>query len=475
VTKLSLLLKVLEGENQDSLERQMRLFHKERALPDLASNIKCGNSLIGPDFFDGRQMSLLEDEEEVYRVNPFDWETGFPEILGPKVPKNRRGFDAVIGNPPYLSFSGRQAVDLSDNVRTYLFSRYESMGWPTSHGFFIERSIKFLSGRFTSFILPDQVGHLKGYDGLRKIVTERSGLVEVRYWGERVFAEAITPSLTLVADKRHRGETLIRRLDGSGAKQRFSGTEPWKFSQCASFVKRSQAACRSLGPLVADPGVHTGNCSKQLILPAADATPDSVPVLEGKQVARYHCDVPKKALRFGYTPKSSEYFTIREERRYASAQFLIRQTASYPIVGPRRHATHFRNSLLALYPPSDRTDVRYLVGLLNSRLMRYVYMELTQEAHQRAFPQVKVSSLRALPIRTINFSHSKDTARHDRMIELVERMLELHKRLAKARNPNEKTRLQRLIDATDRQIDKLVYELYDLTPDEIRIVEEATA
>ena len=52
VTKLSLLLKVLEGENNQTLERQMKFFH-ERALPDLGDNIKCGNSLIGPDFYDG--------------------------------------------------------------------------------------------------------------------------------------------------------------------------------------------------------------------------------------------------------------------------------------------------------------------------------------------------------------------------------------------------------------------------------------
>jgi type II restriction/modification system DNA methylase subunit YeeA len=58
VTKLSLLLKVLEGENQDSLERQIKLF-KERALPDLGSNIKCGNSLIGPDFYRDKQMNFL--------------------------------------------------------------------------------------------------------------------------------------------------------------------------------------------------------------------------------------------------------------------------------------------------------------------------------------------------------------------------------------------------------------------------------
>ena len=59
VTKLSLLLKVLEGENQDTLERQMKLF-KERALPDLGSNIKCGNSLIGPDFYQGKEMNFLD-------------------------------------------------------------------------------------------------------------------------------------------------------------------------------------------------------------------------------------------------------------------------------------------------------------------------------------------------------------------------------------------------------------------------------
>jgi methylase of polypeptide subunit release factors len=94
VTKLSLLLKVLEGENQDSLERQIKLF-KERALPDLGTNIKCGNSLIGPDFYQGKQMSLL-DSEEAYRINAFDWEKEFPEII------KHGGFDAVIGNPPYV-------------------------------------------------------------------------------------------------------------------------------------------------------------------------------------------------------------------------------------------------------------------------------------------------------------------------------------------------------------------------------------
>jgi hypothetical protein len=62
-------------------------------------------------------------------------------------------------------------------------------------------------------------------------------------------------------------------------------------------------------------------------------------------------------------------------------------------------------------------------------------------------------------------------ARHDRMVSLVERMLDLHKRVAAEQVPHVKTMLQRQIEATDRQIDALVYELYGLTEDEVAVVE----
>ena len=77
-----------------------------------------------------------------------------------------------------------------------------------------------------------------------------------------------------------------------------------------------------------------------------------------------------------------------------------------------------------------------------------------------------------LPIRTIDFSDPADKARHDRMVELVKQMLDLNKQLAEAKEPQTKTVLQRRIETTDHQIDRLVYELYKLTEEEIRIVEE---
>jgi hypothetical protein len=77
-----------------------------------------------------------------------------------------------------------------------------------------------------------------------------------------------------------------------------------------------------------------------------------------------------------------------------------------------------------------------------------------------------------VPIRGIDFSDATDKACHDRIVSLVGRMLDLHKQWAAAKNPNDKTRTEREIEATDRQIDQLVYEVYGLTEEEIGVVEE---
>ncbi len=74
-----------------------------------------------------------------------------------------------------------------------------------------------------------------------------------------------------------------------------------------------------------------------------------------------------------------------------------------------------------------------------------------------------------IPIRQINFSDPADKARHAKTVSLVERMLELHKR--NPRTPQEQEMVKREIKSTDRQIDSLVYELYGLTDEEIKIVE----
>jgi hypothetical protein len=115
----------------------------------------------------------------------------------------------------------------------------------------------------------------------------------------------------------------------------------------------------------------------------------------------------------------------------------------------------------------------YFAGILGGRLMSYFITRFYDQTND-AFPQIKVGQLKSLPIRPINFADPADKARHDRMVQLVEGMLDLHKRKAAARTQIEQDMFRDQIERTDRQIDALVYELYGLTPDEIAIVEEAT-
>ncbi len=459
VTKLSLLLKVLEGESADRLASQLKLF-RERALPDLGSNIKCGNSLVGTDYYAHRQ-AILFNEDELYRINAFDWEVEFQQVF------SDGGFSAVIGNPPYLSFSGRQAVPLDDDLREYYARRYPVSGWQTSHGFFIVKAHS-LTNRMVGFIVPDQVGHLKGYGSIRDAVTNASSLIAVRYWGEGVFPGVVTPALTFITDKSYSDTVSIKTADGLNTECRIRSGNAWiPPSPHADLIEKLRAQATPLSDCFADPGVHTGNCSKKLILSLDEAQPDSVPVLEGKQVARYSCRPPTKTLRLGYGASSDEYFTIRPVDRYRNATFVIRQTASYPIVGPRQHAEYFRNSLLALYPPDDDRDVRFVAAILNSRLMRYVYSVLVKESAQKAFPQVKVGSLRALPIRAVDLNSEWDKEVHDLLVTRVDRLIELHTWVETAETDHERKVLNRRIQGIDREVDQLVEQMYGLSQTEV--------
>jgi len=115
----------------------------------------------------------------------------------------------------------------------------------------------------------------------------------------------------------------------------------------------------------------------------------------------------------------------------------------------------------------------YILGLLNSKLLEWIIRQ-TATQMRGGYYSYESRFIRNLPIRTVDFSDVEDVMWHHRMVELVERMLALHERRAEARIERERTVIQQQIDATDRQIDRLVYDLYDLTEKEIEIVEESS-
>ena len=168
VSKLTLLLKVLEGETDESLgkQTQVKLFD-DRALPNLDRNIKWGNSLIGADYFTARLIAA--DEEELSRVKPFDWKAAFPEAM------KDGGFDCVVGNPPYVLL---QDEFRDDGQRKYFREKYPCASFKLdTYHLFIERSIQLLnpSGR-CSMITPANFLTNNHLDRLRRYMLTESAI-----------------------------------------------------------------------------------------------------------------------------------------------------------------------------------------------------------------------------------------------------------------------------------------------------------
>jgi len=508
VTKLSLLLKVLEGENQQTIDRQFKLLH-ERALPDLSDNIKCGNSLIGPDFYEGKQINLF-DEEERYRVNTFDWHAEFPEIFTRRNP----GFDAVIGNPPYFS-----AVRLERPVQNYLKRKYIDL-WASRNdiSYYFLLSATRISKAYVSFIVPRYYlnsFYAKNFRGYMA----NSGFVEVVDTGNyQCFpgVNILTTIFTLKICDLHGvrycfADNLANRinikeiLDVSGQEVI---SDNWNFSTNKKLLAKITLNKDLLGKYFkVAKGMSTGLnrafeidytsvsrfSNRKFLRPlikngdirryVAHRKPRFVIFLEDitdlKELTAYKCHLTSfekelkarksaSGLWFHYsTPRNRDFWD------WKGTKIVVPFMAT-----ENRFALESRNVIStsgdvnALVPQfgSSGYKITYFLGLLNSKLMNF-YHRMTTKLKRGGYMEYVSKQLHNLPVYPVDFSNPSDKSRHDEMVKLVELMLDLHKRISALKTEHEKTVLQRQIDATDKQIDNLVYELYNLTDDEIKIVE----
>jgi hypothetical protein len=193
VTKLSLLLKALEGENDTTFSLQLKLVH-DRALPNLADNIKCGNSLVGPDYFTGK---LLSEPEEMKRVNALDWNATFPAAT------KAGGFDCIIGNPPYIRIQTmKEWAPLEVEVYKNLFHAGSSGNYDI-YVIFIEQGLKLLnSNGYLGFICPHKFFNSKYGHPVRSIIAEGKHLAHVVHFGDQqVFDGATTYTCLMFLSK----------------------------------------------------------------------------------------------------------------------------------------------------------------------------------------------------------------------------------------------------------------------------------
>jgi len=526
VTKLNLLLKCLEGETSQSLGFEQRLF-RERALPDLGKNILCGNSLIGTDII-GTEAWNAMTEEERRRINPFDYERAFPGVFKGK----DGGFDAVIGNPPYV----RQESIV--NQKPYLQSHFASFdGVADLYVYFIEKGLKLLvgKGRFSIIVSSSFLRTTFASELRQHIATNYNVESIVDFGGLAVFEDAkdtyvCIPTITksepgnvvLVASVNDTNGAAVDAAVDSATGIPTSQLKPtaWSVDSPATLalLGRLNTKSKTLGEIangrffrgitsgLNDAFVIDRETRKQLLVDDPASAAVIKPFLRGEDVRRYHTDgddlyilFPRRGINISQykaverhlgkwkaelMPRTSgvkvgrksgayRWYEIQDDTAYY--EMFDQPKIIYPDIakGPR-----FVLDESGFYPANTvyclgLSDKR-LLGFLNSKLFWFCISKISIPFGTRAgkFRYRLISQyMEQIPVAIGLLEDSADT---NRLTALVDTMLTLHKRLSAEQLPQRREQIQREIDATDRQIDQLVYQLYGLTDGEIRIVEEAT-
>ena len=314
-------------------------------------------------------------------------------------------FDAVIANPPWVSFSGRHAREIDPGLRARLAADFPAFaGWPALHTAFAEQCSRLTrqDGGRAGLLLPMQMADLAGYGAARQAITSRLTLEHAIDLGEQVFDGVTEPAGLFVF--------------GSGA-----GTDrPWLADEDNAMLAR----VRRFAPLPAssfgDVGVHTGNAAQLIVARKGEGRPLRV----GRDIQPFALAAPSHVLRDVELPEG-RYARVANETRYRDAVIVLRQTASRPIAARHEPWALFRNSVLACYGAPGH-DVDYLLGVFNSDTVARIHRAMFRDARQRTFPQVKISHLRALPIpgREIGdlYGRIAEAARTSKPVhELVER------------------------------------------------------
>ena len=483
VSKLSLLLKVLEGETDETVGKSRQLFH-ERALPNLSNNIKCGNSLIGPDYFSGR---LIPDPDEMKRVNPFDWQREFPDAM------KSGGFDCVIGNPPY-------GAEFSKNTNEYLCKKYTTYVLRgESYLIFIERAINLLKheGVF-GYIIPDTYLNLGFTKTLRSLLLKETKIMEIVKLPSNVFSGA-TVDTTLLFFKKINAvsnyfetDVLIKEFEKKSIIQNiikpnreiFINTKIWfeqnsfnissdageleiiskidKF-KCLSFHAEMYSGIKAYEVGKGSPPQTTTIRDEKPFTSVKRKNSKWQQFYDGKHIGRYKLYWNNDSW-INYGPWLA---APRDINNFEGEKILIRKIVGRTLLATYVPETSFCNTLLFVLKIINKSDISYLylLGILNSELMGWYFRKKFQICAEDTFPQIMIRDILQFPIPGPGKAH------YEYMVSHVQHMLDLNKQLPQLNTIQSKVILQRQIEITDGEIDKLVYELYGLSEKEIKIIE----
>jgi type I restriction-modification system DNA methylase subunit len=480
VTKLSLMLKMLEGE--------YGIIPGRAILPMLDKNIKCGNSLISGDTLELKKYF----GDGWYKVKPFNWEDEFKKIM-----VDEGGFDVVIGNPPYI-----RTVKLERDKIYFQQKFFSALGAFDIYILFLEKGISLLKnlGKL-SFITPNKFFIADYGKGIRQFILENSQIESIAdlAYCKSVFQDALISTTICVFRKILKSlkqyqlklkvfndnnilqitsvpfdkvdvqtiidkdgtikvyyditiEKINRRLLSQSEELRKiasvrTGIMGFDYWALESFIHNGKAK---------------GKCQCRI---ATNSYIDRYKVLWGKSVNIYKKNFTEPYLLL----ENNKFINESTKDLFLKRKIIVRGVAT------RLTATLDEEGigvLVAVHTIISKIyDSRYILGLLNSSLFNWMHLKRFYSARiPEGSLRYPISFLKQLPIHKIDFNNAAKKKLHDEIVTLVDVMLDLNKKIQSAKG-SEKEQIQRQIEKTDREIDDLVYKLYNISDEEKKIIE----
>ncbi|MBI4823180.1 MAG: hypothetical protein HY805_02985 [Nitrospirae bacterium] len=191
---------------------------------------------------------------------------------------------------------------------------------------------------------------------------------------------------------------------------------------------------------------------------------------DGKDVRRYAIIWSGEYLKYGQNLAAPRVPSL-----FVGERILVRQIPSRPplsIIATIVSGEELNDINSMIVKAKSVYSLKYILGIINSRLLSF-WFDYKFDKFQRAiFPQFKVNELATFPIHPIDFNNEKEKSIRDKLVSLVDRMLELHKKKSSMPPSSERDKIEREIAVTDEKIDEIVYNLYGVTDEERKIVED---
>jgi hypothetical protein len=510
VTKLSLLLAVLEHESEETLNRQQALFNTDRVLPDLGKNIRSGNSLIGSDFC--TQDDFFGEMERVADLNPFDWQAEFPDVFDGQT----KGFHAVIGNPPWGAEFGDAHLKYLRGVHRRVIERMVD-----SYIYFMDKACQIVSpSGFIGFIVPGTVLNQVDARKARDLYLNR-GLTDVINLGKGVFGPKVLNTAAILISGPSAAGKKIRLQDLSdlsfpdkgialAARSRAVSFDPWKRVveqdphltyfvgnlALPTLLLRLRKKLPSLrGLLVRDiqrgvtPDLAEAHVLEHKKAKALGLEGDLLrPSLSGGQIKRFSAWRADRMLI--YTTRDtdlSEYPNIRAYMTKFNAFITCPEVADrkhpwWALHRPRDPAIFEAPKLIGLttattielifdertslyvtdamyvFRPLPEVDPISLMAVMHSSVFHALY-SISNQGEGRVIPQVKATKLHEVPVpeALLNGGSKRELNRVVQTLEALNGLLKRERVAAKVESYR-----RQIVNAT-RRLDDVVAQMYGLS------------